>query len=171
MRLLVLSDSARPMPKPMAEQRRLRPRRLLRVYYLEDDSYDTAAYGFFSLMGGVLIQGIRGTKISAFDLGFLLPGFPGKCSKARPLREEPPVQVRIQVVEHQGYIRVGGRSPWRISAHWQNPCSAEIHISSSDNIRFDPSPHMSGDQVTVCIDPDNPKRHCMDTSFLPKLAE
>ena len=148
-----------------------RPGDLVRVYYLEQDPYDAEVDGFFSLWGGVLILGILGAVFSAFGFGLLLPGFLGGRSRARLLRAGTPVQARIQGIERQRNIRVGGRNPWRINAQWQNPRTSEIHLFSSDHIWFDPTDHIARDQVTVYIDPNKPKRHYMDTSFLPKLAE
>ncbi len=148
-----------------------RPGDRVRVFYLEHDPYDAEVDGFFSLWGGVLILGILGTVFSAFGLGFLLPGFLGRRTKARLLRQGTQVQAHIQGVERQRNIRVGGRSPWRITAQWQNPRTSEIHVFTSENIWFDPSQNIGRDQVRVYIDPNKPKRHYMDISFLPKLAD
>jgi hypothetical protein len=148
-----------------------RPGDRVRVYYLAEDPYDAEVDGLFSLWGSVLILGILGTVFSAFGIGPLVPSYLSRRSKAHLLRQGRPVQVRIQGVEQRRNIRVGGRSPWRITAQWQNPRTAEIHIFTSENIWFDPSEHIGRDQVTVYVDPDKPKRHYMDISFLPKLAD
>ncbi len=46
----------------------------------------------------------------------------------------------------------------------------EVHVFKSQNLWFDPSAYVNTDTVAVYIDEDNPRKCCMDISFLPKLA-
>lgn len=148
-----------------------RPGDRVRVYYLREDPYDAEIDDFFSLWGGALILGFLGTVFSAFGFGFLLPGVFSRRNNARLRREGTPVQAEIQEVEYRRHIRVGGRSPWRVKAQWRNPRTGLVHIFTSEDIWFDPKAYLDREQVTVYIDPEKPKRHYIDLSFLPKLAD
>lgn len=57
---------------------------------------------------------------------------------------------------------VNGKSPYRISARWQD---LNFH---SDNLWTDPASHIKSKTIPVIMDPDNPKRYWMDLSFLPR---
>lgn len=73
-------------------------------------------------------------------------------------------------VERNGSLEVNGQLPWRIMCQWQNPVTGKLHVFASDNIWFDPTGYVTQKQINVRIDPKNPKRHWMDTSFLPEMA-
>lgn len=55
-------------------------------------------------------------------------------------------------------------------AEWKNPGTNEIHVFHQNEWHpFDLTPHVAGvKNVTVLIDPDNPRPDWMDTGFLPK---
>ena len=44
-----------------------------------------------------------------------------------------------------------------------------MRIFHSENLWFDPTRFVKRKQVTVLLDPNNPKRYHMDTSFLPEV--
>lgn len=81
------------------------------------------------------------------------------------------VLAELLEVRRNTALSINGNSPWQIVAQWQNPATGKVHLFSSDNLWFDPSPYMNDQQVGVFIDPQNPKRYSMDTSFLPELAD
>ncbi|MFH1725055.1 MAG: hypothetical protein ABII00_10600 [Elusimicrobiota bacterium] len=80
------------------------------------------------------------------------------------------VTAKVTAVDRNTRVRVNGRSPWVIRAQWLDPATNTVHTFESENIWFDPGPHTQGETVQVLIDRDDPKRHVMDTSFLPKHA-
>lgn len=82
-----------------------------------------------------------------------------------------PVEADYTGVIRDTSFKVNGRSPWRITAQWQNPVEGKLHVFESKRLWFDPEPFVKGDRITVLIDPRNPKRHVFDLSFLPEMAE
>lgn len=81
-----------------------------------------------------------------------------------------PVLTTFQSVELNTSLSVNGRHPFRVFTQWTNPSTFEIHVFESDNLWFDPSPHINNRAITVFIEPGNPKKYYVDLSFLPKLA-
>ncbi len=80
------------------------------------------------------------------------------------------VQGKLVAVEYDTSLTVNGRSPWVLSVQWLNPATGEVHVFHSDRMWFDPSPYLSGEVVDGLIDPCNPRRHWVDTTFLPRQA-
>jgi hypothetical protein len=65
--------------------------------------------------------------------------------------------------------RMGDQNPWIIKCSWTD-CSSdrEYHFVSKD-YTIDPVPYLSGrNSIDVFIDPLDPGRYHMDTSFMPK---
>jgi len=73
-------------------------------------------------------------------------------------------------VERNTGVAVNGVSPFRIATQWQDPATGEIRVFHSENVWFDPSDYLKDQPITVYLDPQNPHRYWVDTSFLPKLA-
>lgn len=79
------------------------------------------------------------------------------------------VQAKLTEVGKNTSLKVNGRSPWVIRAQWLHPVRNTVHLLTSENLWFDPSPYLAGvEEVSVRIDADNPRRHRIDLSFLPK---
>lgn len=141
------------------------------VLYDRADPYNARINGFFSLWGGATIVGGIGAVFFLIGFGILLVGKLGK-RKAEYLKQNGvAVQAKFQSVELNGSVQVNGRSPYRIFAQWINPTTSEMHIFKSENIWFDPTAHIESDELTVLIEKDNPKKHYMDISFLPQIAD
>jgi hypothetical protein len=81
------------------------------------------------------------------------------------------IQAEYKGVELNRSVQVNGRSPYRIMAQWLNPATMSVHVFHSDNLWYDPAPFITGSTVTVLVDPKDPRRHHVDTSFLPKQVE
>jgi len=69
-----------------------------------------------------------------------------------------------------GSVSMNGRSPYRITAQWQDPATSRVYVFVSHDLWFNPSKYVTGKNIRVYIAPGNPKRYYMDVSFLPKLA-
>ncbi len=81
------------------------------------------------------------------------------------------VQARIVEVGKNTSLKINGRSPWVIRAQWQHPVTQAVHLFESENLWFDPSEFISSrQQVPVRVDADDPRRHRVDISWLPKAA-
>lgn len=57
--------------------------------------------------------------------------------------------------------------PFQIHAHYTPKGRKRAKVYKSDNIWFDPTSHIDGDEITVYVDSNNPKNYWVDTSFLP----
>ncbi len=80
------------------------------------------------------------------------------------------VQADIAEVILDTRYRLNGQHPYRIIAQWQDPAQQTLRTFRSDAIWFDPAPFVKTKKVDVLIDPNDPKRYWMNTSFLPKEA-
>ena len=127
--------------------------------------------GFFSLWGAAVIVGGIGAIFFLIGGGMLLFGQRKKQKIQSLMQSGVPITTKYQSVELNSSYEVNGRSPYRILSQWTNPTTSELHIFKSDNIWFDPSDHVSSEEITVLIENNNPKKYHMDISFLPKLAK
>ncbi|MDR2174134.1 MAG: hypothetical protein LBE32_08070 [Burkholderiales bacterium] len=66
-------------------------------------------------------------------------------------------------------LRVNGRHPFHVLTQWQDPITGEIRIFESHNVWFDPTQYCTNQQITVYIEPGDPKKYYVDLSFLPRL--
>ena len=126
---------------------------------------------FFSLWGGVVITGVLGSVF--FLIGFLTIFLTRqKIKKIDDLKQTgSPITAKFQRVKLNSSYEINGRNPYQILAQWKNPMTSEIYVFKSENIWFDPTDHIKGDEITVLIDRNNPKKYHVDTSFLPKIAD
>lgn len=81
-----------------------------------------------------------------------------------------PLQATLTDVGRNSSVRVNGVSPFVIRCQWLDPVANKVYVFNSDALWYDPSPYLSGNTVTVLIDPGNPRRYWVDTSFLPDLT-
>ncbi len=143
---------------------------IIEVLYQEADPKSARINSFMSLWGGTTILAGLGTVF--FSIGFiiLLVGILNsrkiKYLKAHGVK----INTKLKSVELNSSLKVNGRSPYNIYAQWENPASSKLHVFKSENIWFDPSEHINGDDITVLIEKDNPEKYYVDISFLPKLA-
>lgn len=143
---------------------------IVEVLYQESFPEQAKINGFFSLWGGPAIVGGLGSAFFLIGVSILLLGAL-KGKKIEHLRKNGiSIKAKFQSVEINDSLKVNGKSPYQICAQWQNPTTAELHIFNSENIWFDPTDHINTDEITVLIEKDNPKKHYVDISFLPKVA-
>jgi Protein of unknown function (DUF3592) len=140
------------------------------VLYDRDDPSDSRIDSTFSLWGGPIIVGGLGAVFAAIGGGILLMRRAAARRAAELRATGTPVATRFQSVERNTRLRVNGRSPWQIVTQWQDPSTGKLHLFHSENIWFDPTPHISQQEITAYVDRRDPKRHVLDLSFLPKLA-
>lgn len=118
-----------------------------------------------------LILGVIGTLFILLGLVFVLPPLLARRRAAELSVSGQPVFADLVAVRLNESLSINGAHPWKIDAQWLNPATNKLHLFSSDNLWFDPSPYITEKQVRVLIDPQKPKRYSMDTSFLPELAD
>ncbi len=116
-------------------------------------------FGFFTLVfGGVAV-------------GFLVAEIRRHRMYAWLQHSGMTVQARINEVGKNTSLKVNGRSPWVIRAQWQHPVTQQIHVFESENLWYDPSEFVGDrEQIPVRVDADDPTRHRVDISWLPKKA-
>ncbi len=82
---------------------------------------------------------------------------------------------QVIMTEYQSVIvnqseRSGGQHPYQIVSQWLDPTTGKVYVFRSRNLYFNPEKYIQTSQIPVRIDPQNPKRYWMDTSFLPEGA-
>ena len=119
-------------------------------------------------LGAAICAGIGGAfgLIGAF---VVVPPLRRRRIGARLRVSGRPVEAQVSEVARDGSLVVGGRSPWRIHAQWQDPATRKVHVFLSEPVWFDPS-RFVGDTVRVLVDPAAPGRYWLDTGFLPERA-
>lgn len=139
------------------------------VLYDPRDPGEARINGFGSLWFGSLILGILGTAFSAIGGGIMLAGRLGERKKSYLMAYGTSVQTDFQSVDRNTTIKVNGKHPWRIVSQWHNPETGKLRVFNSENLWFDPAKFVTTQQITVLLDPKDPRRYHMDLSFLPQV--
>ncbi len=144
---------------------------IVEVLYQKSSPEQAKISGFFSLWSGPVILGGLGTVF--FIVGFSIIFFGNlKDKKIKYLKRNGiPVRAKFQSVEINDSLEVNDRNPYQICVQWKNPTTSELHVFNSENIWFDPTVHISNEEITVLIERNNPKKYYVDISFLPKVAD
>jgi hypothetical protein len=132
---------------------------------------DARINGFGSLWLGPLILGGLGAVFTAIGLSILLAGRANARKADYLMAYGNAIQTDVQGVVYNTSLTVNGRHPWRISSQWLDPASNKMRVFHSANLWFDPTKFVTAKQVTVLLDPKDPKLYHMDVSFLPQLDE
>jgi hypothetical protein len=138
------------------------------VLYPPGKPNDAIIQGFFELWGAALIIGSVGGVIGGIGI-YLILSFIRKQQLQRWLKEHGRrIPTDIQSVEENRSIKVNGRSPFRIVSTWKDPATQTFHYFRSEDFWENPTPALEGRKtIDVLIDVSDPKKHWMDTSFLP----
>jgi hypothetical protein len=125
---------------------------------------------FFLLWFDVLIFSILGGVFTLVGFGLLSVPLFSKRKKEWLRRNGEPIVTEFQQVIRDTSIKVNSNSPYRILSQWKNPRTDMIHVFKSESIWYDPTQYVTQKEITVLIDPNNPEKHYMDISFLPKMS-
>jgi hypothetical protein len=129
--------------------------------------------GFFSLWGVALILGGIGalfTAVGGFLLALYVRVLLDEVARARQRAVlEDLRQFGRKVDAKFREVRSGLDDTYRIIAQWHDPGARKVYVFESDPIGFDPSDFLTG-TIPVYIDPEDPRRYLVDTSFLPSLG-
>ncbi|MEB2846276.1 DUF3592 domain-containing protein [Rhizobiales bacterium RZME27] len=142
----------------------------VQVLYQADQPADAKVEGLFSLWGLVLIPGAFGAIFFLIGGGMIAYGLFYGARKRSLQANGRLVLADVRGVERNGSLKVNGSHPWRVMCQWQDPATRKVHVFASDNFWFDPTDYVTQKQINVRIDPKNPKRHWVDTTFLPEMA-
>ena len=141
------------------------------VMYAPDDPQDVKIRGFMSLWFAPTLLGGMGLIFGGVGGGILLARRGGERKKNYLMAYGNAIETDLQGVERNTTLEVNGRHPWRITSQWLDPVTNKLRVFYSENLWFDPSRFVTAKQVTVLLDPKDPKRYHMDLSFLPELDE
>jgi hypothetical protein len=130
-------------------------------------------------IGRLLYQYYAAMWISGMGMCWLLPtGIPRYFEvKRAKLTDWLKVNGRAIQADFTGARLIGRYEAdepnlYDLTAQWKNPDTNEVQVfRQSENLRVDPTPYLAAAKnITVRIDPNNPGRYWMDTTFLPKLT-
>lgn len=141
------------------------------VLYQPGKPHDARIHGFVSLWLGPMILGGLGSIFFLIGGGIILGSVLHDRKEVYLKQNGTRILTTFQSVELNTSLSVNGRHPFRVFTQWTNPSTSEIHIFESDNLWFDPSSYINDRNITVFIEPGNPKKYYVDLSFLPKLAQ
>jgi hypothetical protein len=139
------------------------------VLYLPDRPEEAHIKGFSSLWLGTVILGGLGLAFTGIGGGIVYATRAGEKKKHYLMAYGNAVETELQGVDRNTSVEINGQNPWRISSQWLDPKSNTVRIFHSENLWFDPTTFMKRKKVTVLLDPNNPQRYHMDTSFLPDV--
>lgn len=118
---------------------------------------------------GALILGIIG-GIDVLVCALILYFGYRRREKIKWLKESGKLVIaKVNEVTVNRHIKVNGRFPYIITAQWQDSATQSIHLFTSDNIWFDPTPYVK-EEIEVWIDPNDAKSYYVKTDFLPKTV-
>lgn len=126
--------------------------------------------GFAGLWLGLVLSGFMAAVFSGVGALTIVKGIRRRAERDWLLSGGQIVQAEIVRVEYEQAVESGGQGGWYILAQWQDPRTRKVHVMRSDDIPFDPTPYLPADHVPVRINPLNPEKYWVDTSFLPESA-
>ena len=141
------------------------------VLYLPTAPQKAKINGFLALWGAAVILGGIGSVFFLIGVGITLVTSLKKRREAILKKRGTAIETEFQGVELNRSLSVNGRHPFRVLTQWQNPSTSEVHVFQSTNIWFDPSTYIPSKRITVFVEKNNPRKYCVDLSFLPKVAE
>jgi hypothetical protein len=142
----------------------------VRVRYDPKNPHDISIDSFFELWFLPLILLGIGTVFGMVGAPMVLASV-FSARKIRWLRENG----QVIMTEYQSVVvnqseRSGGQHPYQIVSQWLDPTTNKVYVFRSRNLYFNPEKYIQTSQIPVRIDPQNPKKYWMDTSFLPEGA-
>jgi hypothetical protein len=85
------------------------------------------------------------------------------------IRSGKKIAAEFVAAERNEKYRMGDNNPWIIKCKWTDNASNKEYYFVSQDYTIDPAPYLNGRyHLDVFIDPDNPEKYYMDTSFMPK---
>ena len=144
---------------------------VVEVLYLKSSPQEAKMNSFFSLWGVSVILGALGAVF--LIVGYSIIFFAGQRRKKIAYLKQNGVAVTalVKEVAVNTKLKVNGKRPYQIIAQWNNPRTSTPLTLKSENIWFDPAPHIKDDKISVLIDRENPKTYYVDISFLPEAIE
>ena len=126
--------------------------------------------GLMETWFGPTLLGFLGSVFTAIGGAFLVMEIRRRRLRAWLQQFGMRVQAKYTGVILDTNMRINRRHPWRVTAQWQDPVTGLVHSFESDMLFWDPSAYVQRETVEVWIDANDPRRHYLDMTFLPKHA-
>jgi hypothetical protein len=139
------------------------------VLYLPVDVQNAKINNYAELWASYWVTLVLGIAFSFVGGLMVTVSLLRKRRKNRLQRTGVAIEAKFQSVAANHSVSINGRNPFVIVCQWLDPVSGELHLFESENIWFDPSGFIKSDTLKVWIQRNNPKKHHVDVSFLPKL--
>lgn len=125
------------------------------------DFGDTVRYN----LRGVFIGGLLFLTGLYFFVRFSL-----KDSKKKKLISSGrKIEAEFVSIERNEKYRMGENNPWIIKCKWNDNLKNQVYYFVSKDYTIDPTPYLNGRyHIDVFLDPADPGKYYMDTSFMPK---
>jgi hypothetical protein len=125
------------------------------------DFGDTIGYN----MRGVIVGGF----LFIFGLFFFIRFSLSDSANNRLIRSGQKIQAEFVSVDRDERFRAGDKNPWIIKCKWTDNSNNQEYFFVSKEYTIDPAPYLNGRyHIDVFIDPADPGKYFMDTSFMPK---
>jgi cytochrome c oxidase assembly protein Cox11 len=124
------------------------------------DFGDTVGYNMRGVLAGGLFFIIGLYYFIRFSLSDRL--------KAKLLKTGQKITADFAVERNEKY-RMGDNNPWIIKCKWLDSRNNQEYSFTSKDYTIDPAPYLKNrNSIDVFIDPSDPGKYYMDTSFMPK---
>jgi hypothetical protein len=140
------------------------------VWHRPDRPDDARIDGFLESWFLPTLFGGLGTVFGSIGAGFWLSALRKRRLHAWLRQFGMRIQAKYTGVMLDTSVRINGRHPWRLTAQWQHPATGVVHTFESDALYFDPTDFVKRETVEVWVDTQDPRRHHLDTAFLPRHA-
>jgi hypothetical protein len=140
------------------------------VRYRPEDPRNAELDSFMNSWFLTVILGAIGTVFTSIAAGFVIYALRKRRIRAWLAANGMRLRLPAEGVYLDTSMKINGRSPYRISAQWQNPMNQKVYVFHSDAIWFDPAPYMQQRIMDIRVNADNPHQYMMDISFLPKAG-
>lgn len=144
---------------------------MVEVMYQPSSPQQARMSDFFSLWGASAILGGLGSVF--FMVGFSIFFFGNRRKKkiAYLKKNGMSVEASLHSVAVNSSLKVNGKNPYQIFAQWKDPRTSTLHTFRSENIWFDPTPHIKDEKMRVLLEKNNPEKYYVDIAFLPAAID
>jgi len=125
------------------------------------DFGDTIGYN----MRAVIITGL----VILFLLYFFVKILLEEAAKKKLLKSGMKISAEFVVIDRNEKYRMGDKNPWIIKCKWTDSRNNREYFFVSKDFTINPKEYLAGRRyVDVYIDPADPSKYYMDSSFMPE---
>jgi len=142
--------------------------RTVPIRYDPADPYAARIDSFKSLWLAPIVTGAAGAVLAATGVVASRAAFRAARRRRWLLAHGRPVSTEFQAVTRGRQSAPGLPPPYHVITRWRDPSSGIHYTFTSEAVSLDPAPYAEVRPIIVRINPRNPRRYVMDTSFLPR---